>query len=117
MGEEEADPTLELAMEYASTLGTIIFDESCHLYDLTEAQIGQNQFTVDVTVDQLDGEVDHASERICHRGRPLVGFPCLSLQPKRPCISLFSMVPARLEPSTGLLGLVGYLGVVSWSMG
>ena len=64
MGEEEADPTLELAMEYASTLGTIIFDESCHLCDLTEAQVGQNQFTVDVTVDRLDGEVDHASERI-----------------------------------------------------
>ena len=30
---------------------------------------------------------------------------------------LFSMVPAGLEPSTGLLGLVGYLGVVSWSIG
>ena len=28
-GEEEANPTLELAMEYASALGTIIFDESC----------------------------------------------------------------------------------------
>ena len=32
-------------------------------------------------------------------------------------VLLFSMVPAGLEPSTGLLGLVGYLGVVSWSMG
>ena len=30
-GEEEADPTLELAMEYASALGTIIFDELCRL--------------------------------------------------------------------------------------
>ena len=29
---------------------------------------------------------------------------------------LFGMVPARLEPSTGLLGLVGYLRVVSWSI-
>ena len=28
-GEEEADSTLELAMEYASALGTIIFDKSC----------------------------------------------------------------------------------------
>ena len=28
-GEEEADPTLELAMEYAGALGTIIFNESC----------------------------------------------------------------------------------------
>ena len=27
------------------------------------------------------------------------------------------MVPAGLKPSTGLLGLVGYLGVVSWSIG
>ena len=31
--------------------------------------------------------------------------------------SLFSMVPAGLEPSTGLLDLVRYLGVVSWSIG
>ena len=30
--------------------------------------------------------------------------------------SLFGMVPAGLEPSTGLLGLVGYLGVASWSI-
>ena len=37
MGEEEADPTLELAMEYTGALGTIIFDESCRLRDLTEA--------------------------------------------------------------------------------
>ena len=55
---------LELAMEYAGALGTIIFDESCHLCDLTEAQIGRNQFAVDVAVDHLDGEVDHVSERI-----------------------------------------------------
>ena len=54
----------ELAMEYASALGTIIFDESCCLHDLTEAQVGHNQFTMDVAVDQLDGEVDHASERL-----------------------------------------------------
>ena len=31
--------------------------------------------------------------------------------------SLFGMVPARLKPLTGLLGLVGYLRVVSWSIG
>ena len=31
--------------------------------------------------------------------------------------SLFSMVPAGLEPLTGLLGLVRHLGVVSWSIG
>ena len=64
MGKEEADPTLELAMEYTGALGTIIFDESCHLQDLTEAQVGRNQFAVDVVVDRLDGEADHAAERI-----------------------------------------------------
>ena len=31
--------------------------------------------------------------------------------------SLFGKVPAGLEPSTGLLGLVGHLGVVRWSIG
>ena len=31
--------------------------------------------------------------------------------------SLLGMVPAGLKPSTGLLGLVGYLGVVRWSIG
>ena len=51
-------------MEYASALGTIIFDELCQLRDLTEAQVGRNQFAVDVAVDRLDGEVDHAAERI-----------------------------------------------------
>ena len=63
-GEEEANPTLELAMEYAGALGTIIFDESCRLRNLTEAQVGRNQFAVDVMVDWLDGEADHAAERI-----------------------------------------------------
>ena len=61
-GEEETDPTLELAMEYAGALSTIVFNESCQLRDLTERQVGQNQFTVDVAVDCLDGEVDHAAE-------------------------------------------------------
>ena len=63
-GEEEADPTLELAMEYASALGTIIFYESYHLRDLTEVQIGRNQFAMDIVVDRLDGEVDYASEQL-----------------------------------------------------
>ena len=69
IGKEEADPILETAMEYAGALGTIIFDESCCLCDLTEAQIGRNQFAVDVMVDRLDeridevdGRADHASE-------------------------------------------------------
>ena len=64
MGEEEANPTLELAMEYARALGTIIFNDSCCLCNLTEAQVGHNQFAMDVAVDRLDGEVDHASERL-----------------------------------------------------
>ena len=64
MGEEEANPTLELAMEYAGALGTIIFDESCRLCNLTEAQVGCNQFTMDMAVDRLDREVDHTSERL-----------------------------------------------------
>ena len=51
-------------MEYAGALGTIIFDESCCLCDLTEVQVGRNQFAMDVVVDWLDGEVDHASKRI-----------------------------------------------------
>ena len=44
--------------------GTIIFDESCCLQDLTEAQVGRNQFAVDVAVDRLDREADHAAEQI-----------------------------------------------------
>ena len=63
-GEEEQDPTLELAMEYASALGTIVFDESCRLCDLTERQIGRNQHATDVELERLDGEADHAAERI-----------------------------------------------------
>ena len=63
-GKEEADPTLELAMEYTGALGTIIFDKLCRLCNLTEAQVGRNQFAMDVAVDRLDGEVDHASERL-----------------------------------------------------
>ena len=63
-GEEESNPTLELAMEYTGALGTIIFDKSCRLRDLTEAQVGRNQFAMDVAVDRLDREADHAAERI-----------------------------------------------------
>ena len=63
-GEEESNPTLELAMEYAGALGTIVFDESCRLRNLTEAQIGRNQYATDVELERLDGEADHAAERI-----------------------------------------------------
>ena len=51
-------------MEYAGALGTIIFDESCRLRDLTEAQVGRNQYVTDVELERLDGEADHAAERI-----------------------------------------------------
>ena len=51
-------------MEYTGALGTIIFDKSCCLRNLTEAQVGQNQFAMDVAVDRLDREVDHALERL-----------------------------------------------------
>ena len=50
-GKEESNPTLELAMEYAGALGTIIFDKSCQLRDLAEAQVGRNQFAMDMVVD------------------------------------------------------------------
>ena len=56
-------------MEYASALGTIMFDKSCHLCDLTEAQVRRNQFAMDVAVNHLndkigevDGRADQASE-------------------------------------------------------
>ena len=71
VGEEEANLTLEIAMEYAGVLGTIIFDESCHLCDLMEAQVRRNQFAMDVVVDwlderinEIDSRVDHMSERL-----------------------------------------------------
>ena len=51
-------------MEYAGTLGVIIFDESCRLRDLTEAQVGRNQYAMDVELERLDSEADHAAERI-----------------------------------------------------
>ena len=51
-------------MEYAGMLSTIVFDKSCRLCDLTEDQVGCNQFAMDVAVDCLDGEADHAAERI-----------------------------------------------------
>ena len=53
-------------MEYASALGTIIFNESCHLWDLTKAQVGRNQFTVDIAVDRLDERIDEVDRRADH---------------------------------------------------
>ena len=71
IGEEEADPLLETAMEYTGVVGVVVFNESCRLRDLTEDQVGRNQFAMDVAVDRLDkkdeeleGRADEASERM-----------------------------------------------------
>ena len=58
-------------MEYAGALGTIIFDKSCHLWDLTEVQVGRNQFAVDMAVDQLDGRIDEVDSRADHASKHL----------------------------------------------
>ena len=47
----------------------------------------------------------------------MVSFPSVLAFNPNDHSSLFSMVPARLKPLTGLLGLVGYLRVVTWSIG
>ena len=67
-------------MEYAGALGTIVFDESCRLCDLTEAQVGRNQFAVDVVVDRLDERADHASECLLMlEGKVTVSVPLTTL--------------------------------------
>ena len=71
VGEEEADPTLETAIEYAGALGVIIFDKSCCLRDLTEAQVGRNQFTMDVAVNWLDERIDEVDRRADHASKQL----------------------------------------------
>ena len=50
-------------MEYARALGVVIFDESCRLRDLTEAQVGRNRFAMDMAVDWLDERVDKVDGR------------------------------------------------------
>ena len=42
-----------------------------------------------------------------------LAFPLSEPSTQTTISSLFNIVPIRLELSTGLLGLVGYLGVVS----
>ena len=56
-------------------------------------------------------------QSFCHQGRPLVGFPWSKPSTQTTIGSLFNMVPVGLKPSTRLLSLIGYLGVVSWSIG
>ena len=74
VGEEEADPILETAIEYTGALGTIIFNESCHLHDLTEAQVGQNQFAMNVAVDRLDKRIDKVDRRADHTSEQLLAL-------------------------------------------
>ena len=56
-------------MEYAGALGTIVFDELCHLCNLTKAQVERNQFAVDVVVDQLDERIDEVDGRADHASK------------------------------------------------
>ena len=71
ISEEEADPVLETAMEYTGALSTIIFNESCCLQDLMEAQVGRNQFTMDVVVDWLNERIDKVDRRVNHASKCL----------------------------------------------
>ena len=101
-GKEEADPTLELAMEYAGALGTIIFDESCCLCDLTEVQVGHNQFAMDVAVDRLDEEVDHASKRLLALGGKVTNLEAGYTE-------LLVLVREQVETTTHLARALGQL--------
>ena len=56
-------------MEYAGALGVIIFDESCHLHDLTEAQVGRNQFAMDIAMDRLDERINEVDRRVDHASK------------------------------------------------
>ena len=58
-------------MEYAGALGTIVFDELCCLCDLMEAQVGRNQFTMDIAVDRLDNKIDEVDGRADHTSERL----------------------------------------------
>ena len=80
IGEEEANPSLEMVMKYAGAVGVIVFDESCHLCGLTEAQVGQNQFTMDVAVDHLDekdAELEDRANEASKRMSILEGYQAL----------------------------------------
>ena len=61
-------------MEYAGALGMIIFNESCRLHDLTKAQVGRNQFAMDVAVDQLDEKIDEVDGRADHASECLLAL-------------------------------------------
>ena len=74
MGEEEADPALEMAMEYTGALGTIVFNESYRLHELTKAQVGRNQFAMDVAVDRLDERIDEVDGRANHASEWLLAL-------------------------------------------
>ena len=45
---------METAMEYTGAVGVVVLNKSSCLCDLMEAQIGRNQFAMDIVVDRLD---------------------------------------------------------------
>ena len=62
-------------------------------------------------------QLESGTDSSCHGGWPLVGFPSvLAFNPNDHRLAI-QLVPARLKPSTWLLSLVRYLGVVRWSIG
>ena len=74
IGEEEADLLLETAMEYAGVVGVVVFNESCRLRDLTEDQVGRNQFAMDVAVDRLDEKDEELEGRADEACQDMVFF-------------------------------------------
>ena len=61
-------------MEYTGALRVMIFDKSCHLCDLTKAQVGRNQFTMDIAVDQLDERINKVGRRVDHASEQLLAL-------------------------------------------
>ena len=62
--------------------------------------------------------VDHNSLNVSVMGAGLwLASPLSEPSTQMTIGSLFGIVPARLKPLTGLLSLVGYLRVVTWSIG
>ena len=91
-------------MEYASALSTIVFDKSCHLHNLTEAQVGRNQFAMDVAVDQLDGEADHAAKRISALEDKVADL-------ETSCTKLLTLGQEQVETSTRAAQGLGQLAI------
>ena len=87
-------------MEYAGALGTIIFDKSCHLHDLTEAQIGRNQFAVDMAVDHLDERIDEVDGRADHASKRLLALEGKVMDMEAGYTKLLALGREQVEMST-----------------